>query len=124
MISEEIPAEIAEVKNEFIQPENQKIHSKSNSAKKEEFSIQNKMEIVQNPVVEKEISKPELNLKLPEPEVPQEIASTGFPETKQQTEKKKNKYVDAGMLLYSVENNQTISESRDNSRLVIIDFNK
>lgn len=50
------------------------------------------------------------------------VAQTKEPETK--PEKKKTSYVDSNMLLYSVENNQAISETNGNSRLVIIDFNK
>src|SRR5690606_10662913 len=36
----------------------------------------------------------------------------------------KKSYVDAEMLLYSIENNKTISDSKSESKLVIIDFNK
>ena len=122
MILEEISSEI--VKNEIVESEKTKINSKSNSTKKEEFNIENKTEIAQNQEENIEISEPKLDLILPKVEVPQEIASTEVPQEKPQIEKKKSKYVDADMLLYSIENNQSISESKKNSKLVIIDFNK
>ena len=122
--SEEIQSEIVEVNPEIIQPEKIKIHSKLNSTKKEEFNIENKTEIAHNQKQNTEVSEPKLDLKLPETEVPQEIASNQIPQEKPKAERKKSKYVDADMLLYSVENNQSISESRNNSKLVIIDFNK
>ena len=122
MILEEISSEI--VKNEITEPEKTKINSKLNSIKKEEFIVENKTEIAQNQEENIKISEPKLDLILPKVEVPQEIASTDIPEEKPQIEKKKSKYVDADMLLYSIENNQNISESKDNSKLVIIDFNK
>lgn len=124
MISEEIQSEIVEVNPEIISSEKSKIHSKFNSTKKEEINIENKTEIAQNQKENIEISEPKLDLILPKVEVPQEIASTEIQEVKSEPEKKKSKYVDADMLLYSIENNQSISESKDNSKLVIIDFNK
>ena len=38
--------------------------------------------------------------------------------------KEKKKYVDPEMLLYSIENNQSVKQNNSESRLVIIDFNK
>jgi len=122
--SEEIQSEIVEVNPEIISSEKNKIHSKLNSTKKEDFIIDNKTKVAHNQEENIEISPPKLDLILPKVEVPQEIASTEIPEEKAAPEKTKSKYVDADMLLYSIENNQNISESKNNSKLVIIDFNK
>lgn len=64
-------------------------------------------------------TKPEI--KPTEIEKPKENLAVQNPPKKE----KKHNYVDSDMLLYSVENNQAISETnKDNTRLVIIDFNK
>lgn len=55
------------------------------------------------------------------PEPTTQIAHQG--ETKIE-EKKKANYVDPEMLLYSIENNEAVKQSKSNSRLVLIDFNK
>ncbi len=130
MIQDEVPAEIATIviEPEPIRPESQKntkVEPEFNSEKIEKIINQSQTEIVRKPVEKTEGSpSPEIKLNLPEIKTPQQIASNEVQEIKPEPEKKKSKYVDAGMLLYSVENNQAISETSDNTKLVIIDFNK
>ncbi len=125
IIPNEISSEIANIEKETIQYENQMVKPELNSQEKEEFMIGDKGKIAQDSTEKIEIShSPEIKLNLPEIEDPQQIVSNEVPEIKPEPEKRKSKYVDADMLLYSVENNQVISESKDNTRLVIVDFNK
>jgi len=134
MSSGGVSAEIVNVVTEqkLIKTENQKANPDLKSIKKEETVIQNQTKVAQKEVEKTEVLvSPEIKLNLPQIESPQQIASNEVQDVKPKSENpaadgqvKKSKYVDAGMLLYSVENNQTISESKDNTKLVIIDFNK
>jgi len=130
-IPDEISDEIANATEpESIHLENHKIKPELNPEKIEKSVIREKMEIAQNPAEKTEVvPSPEIKLDLPEIEAPQQIASNEVKDIKPENppaggQVKNARYVDAGMLLYSVENNQTISESKDNTKLVIIDFNK
>lgn len=124
---DEISTEIADTgaDMESVKPENKKVKTKLNSNQKERIIVQDKMEIAENQVEEPRIPiSPEIRMNIPEPQPVQEMTSNKVQETKPKPEKKNGKYVDADMLLYSVENNKAISESKDNTKLVIIDFNK
>lgn len=138
--SEEISTDKNEIiSEENIQPENIQTNEKLISNKTElvqsdskpEIKIKSKQnsEIIQTPTVREK--NPEVNLiqqelKLPEVKKQEEIAIVTEPEKKSKPDtKKKTNYTNPDMLLYSVENNQAISETnKDNTRLVIIDFNK
>lgn len=134
MSSDEASAEIVSTAREpeLLKVEERKSGSEINSTGKEKFVVHNKTAIVRDPTEKTKASTaPEIKLNLPQIESPQQIASNEVQDVKPKSENpaadgqvKKSKYVDAGMLLYSVENNQTISESKDNTKLVIIDFNK
>lgn len=63
-------------------------------------------------------------LQLTEIEDREEIAKADTPEPESNPEEKKTNFVNPDMLLYSVENNQAITESNSNTRLVLFDFNK
>lgn len=78
-------------------------------------------EIVSNSEVnlEFESEKASITQILPEPQT--ELAHQ---EEIQLEEKKKANFVDPEMLLYSIENNEAVKQSKSNSRLVLIDFNK
>lgn len=136
--SAEVSTEENEIISEENQPENVHTHEKSildktelvQSDLKPEIKIKSKQnsEIIQTTTIQEKM--PEVNLiqqelKLPEVKKQEEIAVISEPEKKVKPEKKKTNYTNPDMLLYSVENNQAISETNnDNSRLVIIDFNK
>ncbi|SMC33817.1 hypothetical protein [Moheibacter sediminis] len=138
-VKSEISTEKNEIISEEIQPENIQTNEKSISNKTElvqsnskpEVKIKSKQnsEIIQTQTVQEKIAETNLiqqELKLPEVKKQEEIAVNSEPEKKSKPEaKKKTNYTNPDMLLYSVENNQAISETNnDNSRLVIIDFNK
>lgn len=138
-VSSEISTDKNEMSSEEIQPGNIHANEKSVSNKtqlvesdsKSEIRIKSKQnsEIIQTPVIQEKTSEVNLiqqELKLPEIKKQEEIAVNSETEKKSKPEvKKKTNYTNPDMLLYSVENNQAISETNnDNSRLVIIDFNK
>lgn len=118
IISEEIqPKEIQVNSNS----EKNEVHLTINSVKTEtpKESVQ-KTEPLQTVQLHKKTEKPESQLT--EIENQEEIAAVGNPEST--PEKKKTNFVNPDMLLYSVENNQAITESNSNTRLVLFDFNK
>lgn len=140
----EKPASVEPNKTNDLSPENNPageiaVHSekKQISQKPEIINPKEKTQIKSETPIKTSITRPEntdndllasfsndSEPKVIENKYPEEVlvAQTKEPETK--TEKKKASYVDSNMLLYSVENNQAISETNGNSRLVIIDFNK
>lgn len=143
--SSEIYTEKNEINSEEIQSENIQANEKliSNQTEivqsdpKPEVKIKSRQnsEIIQTQTVQEKA--PEVNLirqelELPELKKQEEIAVITEPEKKPKPENlpadkqgKKTNYTNPDMLLYSVENNQAISETnKDNTRLVIIDFNK
>lgn len=129
IISEEAQSGNIQVKEKSISNQTELVQSDVKSGSKIE-SKQNSG-IIQTPVIQAKTSEVNLiqqELKLPEVKKQEEIAAVSEPEPKSQPvekQKKKSGYVNSEMLLYSVENNQAISETKnDNSRLVIIDFNK
>lgn len=137
-VSPETSTENNEIISEEIQPENVQTNEKlisnktalAQSDSKPEVKIKSKQnsEIIQTPTVQEKtpvVNLIQQELKLPEVKKQEEIAVNSEPEKKSKPEKKKTNYTNPDMLLYSVENNQAISETnKDNSRLVIIDFNK
>lgn len=137
-ISDEISTVKNEIISEEIQTETIQINEKSNSNKTEiaksdvkfkgEINSNKNSEIIPIPVNHEKTSEITLiqqELKLPEPKKQEEIAVNSEPENQLKSETKKSNYASPDMLLYSVENNQAVSESNnDKSRLVIIDFNK
>lgn len=142
--TKKIPSEISSEKNEIISEEkiqtesvqiNENLNSNEMQMVKSDFKSETKIkskqnsEIIQTPTIQEKPSEVDLiqqELKLPQPKKQEEIAVNQEQETKSKPEtKKKTNYTNPDMLLYSVENNQAISEkNKDNSRLVIIDFNK
>jgi nitrogen fixation-related uncharacterized protein len=66
-----------------------------------------------------EMNQPEITQILPEPST-----KLVHQEEVRLEEKKKLNYVDPEMLLYSVENNEAVKQSKSSSRLVLYDFNK
>lgn len=94
--------------------------AKVESKKEFEEPIENKQ------LIEEKIGKEEIAQPIQELENDFEIENKVAVQTDSthNTEEKQN-YVDPDMLLYSIENNQTIKETQSsNSRMVIIDFNK
>lgn len=119
--NEIIPEEIKAIETieKVYNPETQLVRSDSKSNMKIESSPNSEI-ITQEKITENNLIKQEL--KLPEIQAQEEIVLSPEPKTESGTKKKK--YVDSDMLLYSVENNQAISESNDNTRFVVVDFNK
>lgn len=144
----EIQAEIVktEIKNSNqtqkiqVPIENEKIQVVENIKSENSNTEKIQTEIVKtetkiSPKLKPEIEKTELiktqneiaEMKLPEKELIQNLKETENQlATNENSEKEETKksYVDAEMLLYSIENNKTISDSKSESKLVIIDFNK
>lgn len=78
-------------------------------------------EIVSNPEKNPEFDSEKASITEISPEPQTELAHQ---EELQLEEKKKANFVDPEMLLYSIENNEAVKQSKSNSRLVLIDFNK
>lgn len=78
-------------------------------------------EIVSNSDVIPEFESEKASITNISPEPQTELAHQ---EELQLEEKKKANFVDPEMLLYSIENNEAVKQSKSNSRLVLIDFNK
>lgn len=136
-VSDEISTEKNEIISEEIQPENIQTNENLISTKTElvqsdskpEIKSKQNSEIIEKATVQEkthEVNLIQQELKLPEVKKQEEIAVVTEPEKQSKPEaKKKTNYTNPDMLLYSVENNQAISETTsDNTRLVIIDFNK
>lgn len=122
-----------EIIPEEIHPKEIKVNSNPNSEKTEVLLVVNsvKTETQKKSVQETESpqtvllqEKTESTTQLSEIQNQEEIAAVTNPETELKPEKKKTNFVNPDMLLYSVENNQAITESNSNTRLVLFDFNK
>lgn len=80
-----------------------------------------KVKLVANPIENQVQQTKEIHkIELPTPEVKALVAEN------KQVAKEKPNYVDAEMLLYSIENNKAVKQknTESNSKLVLIDFNK
>lgn len=77
--------------------------SEKNSTEKQAIPV-----VFENQLIEEDASQPILAMEKPVEEIPEE----------------KKSYVDPEMLLYSIENNQTVQKTKEKSHLVIIDLNK
>lgn len=69
-------------------------------------------------VFEKEVEFKENKIEIIEPKIELALQSDSV------DKKEKTNFVDPEMLLYSIENNQSVKQNNADSRLVIIDFNK
>src|SRR5690606_30088224 len=108
----EIQNSAEKIKTEIVQTET-KISPKPKPEIEKTELIETQNEIAEMKLPEKELIQ---NLK----ETENQLATNENPEK----EETKKSYVDAEMLLYSIENNKTINDSKSESKLVIIDFNK
>lgn len=131
--SNEVNVINSEIIPEEIHPKENQVNSNPNSEKSEVqlAVIPVKTEKKSNPVQKTESlktvqlqEKTEFIAQLPEIQNQEEIAAVGNPEPESKPEEKKTNFVNPDMLLYSVENNQAITESNSNTRLVLFDFNK
>lgn len=119
---------------EEINPNKFQINSNSNSEKTEirlaensvkpEIKKESSQNKEQNQTVQPQQKTEEPITEFTEIYKQDEIAVVSNPEPETKPEKKKKNFVNPDMLLYSVENNQAITESNSNTRLVLIDFNK
>lgn len=102
------------VSEELAKTETPKVSTTQNSDTNYPIKMENS-EILSAP----EMSQPEITQILPEP-----FTELAHQEEVKVEEKKKLNYVDPEMLLYSVENNEAVKQSKSSSRLVLYDFNK
>ncbi|MFA7687638.1 MAG: hypothetical protein WCY25_07220 [Moheibacter sp.] len=126
VVGSEINSNEVNVINPQIIPE--EIHPKENQVNSNPNSEKSEVQLAVIPVKTEKKSNPvqktEFIAQLPEIQNQEEIAAVGNPEPESKPEKQKTNFVNPDMLLYSVENNQAITESNSNTRLVLFDFNK